>query len=436
MISRSFRSKILLAICLLATSSLAQNSRIPDWIQQEKFLRACERADLEAMKLYLKSGMSPNTRDKFGQPALIRAVMGFDVFRKTRDAVRLLLDAGADINGTNEFGSTALFWTVRYPDSPENPQSLLIKLGADVNHRDKYGSTYLERKYFDDHAEDTDEHAWRFLIEGNVNWSAPWEAIRKMRRHSNSATSLMAAAYCGIRFGKLGDRNNQDWQIEVDNNKENFLFYYANRDDLSVDELASLSLTAINRPNSNGESAVMRATRFDNGWLVKKLLTSGAEANRRDNDAKTALDYAVEYDYFDTTLLLLAATDLKWANKKGRTSLMIAAENGSLNALRAFSVAIQMARMAPVEARKKTGKERAEMLELAAKFRKINVNQQDDDGMTALMLAAEAGQVEAVKTLLFFKANKLVKNKQGKTALDLARSKNNTEIVKLLSYRR
>ena len=435
MIERSYRCA-LLAMLLFASFSFAQNSRIPDWIQQEKFLRACERADLETIKLYLKNGMSPNTRDKFGQPALIRAVMGFDVFRKTPDAVKLLLDAGADVNGTNEFGSTALFWTVRYPESPENPQALLIRSGANVNHRDKYGSTYLERKYFDDHAEDTDEHAWRFLIEGNVSWSAPWDTIRKMRRHSNSATSLMAAAYYGIRFGKLGDRNNEDWQIEVDINKENFLFYYSSRNELSVDELASLSPTAINRPNSNGESAVMRAARFDNGWLVKKLLTSGAEPNRRDNDAKTALDYAAEYDYFESTLLLLAATDLKWANKKGRTALMIAAENNSLNAMRAYSVAIQMAKMAPAEASTKTGKERAEILEMAAKFQKINVNQQDYDGMTALMLAAQAGHIEAVKTLIFFNTFKLLKNKKGKTALDLARSKNHSEIVKLLSSRR
>jgi ankyrin repeat protein len=257
-----------------------------------------------------------------------------------------------------------------------------------------------------------------------------------MPRHSNSASALMAASYYGIVFGKFSDRGSDEWQVEVDKNKENFLFYFASRPELYTDELLTLRAAAVNKPNIEGESPVIRAARFDNGWLVKNLLMSGAEANRRDNDAKTALDHAAEYDYFDSTLLLLAATDLKWSNKEGRTSLMIAAENGSLNALRAYSVAIQMARMAPVEARKKTGKERAEMLELAAKFRKINVNQQDYDGMTALMLAAEAGQVESVKTLIFFKANKLLKNKQGKTAIDLARSKDNTEIVKLLSSRR
>lgn len=436
MIGRRLRLKAVLVLLLLACGTVAQTSRIPDWIHQEKFLRACEFADLEAIKMYLKNGMSPNVRDKFGQPALIRAVAGFNVFRKTPEAVKLLLDAGADINGTNEFGSTALFWTVRFPDVPENPQALLLSSGADVNRRDKYGSTYLERKYFDEKAEDTDELAWRLLLEDNISWNAPWDTLLKMPRHSTSASALMAASYYGIVFGKFSDRGSDEWQIEVDKNKENFLFYFASRPNLSTNELFVLNSRAVNMVNVNGENPIIRAARFDNGWLVKKLLMSGSEANRRDNDAKTALDHAAEYDYFDSTLLLLAATNLKWSNKEGRTSLMIAAENGSLNALRAYSVAIQMARMAPAEARKKTGTERAEMLDLAAKFRKINVDQQDHAGMTALMLAAKAGQVEAVKTLVFFKANKLLKNKQGKTAIDLARSKNNAEIVKLLSSRR
>jgi len=434
----AYRTSLISILVLLIwiTNSPAQNSRIPKWIQEEKFLRACEYADLDAIKFHLKNGISPNTRDRFGQPALIRAVMGFDVFRKTPDAVKLLLDAGADINGTNEFGSSALFWTVRYPDSPENPQGLLIRSGADENRRDKYGSTYLERKYFDERAQETNELVWRMLLEDSISWTAQWEILQKTPRHSNSASVMMAASYYGIVFGKFSERGSDAWQVEVDKNKENFLFYFASRRELFTNELFALNSRAVNMVNVNGENPVIRAVRFDNSWLVKKLLMAGAEANRRDYDGKTPLDYAAEYDYFESTLLLLAATDLKWANKEGRTSLMIAAENGSLNALRAYSVAIQMARMAPTEARKKTGKERAEMLELAAKFRKINVDQQDYEGNTALMLAAQAGHVEAVKTLIFFKANKLLKNKQGKTAHDLARSISNPEIVKLLSSRR
>ncbi len=399
-------------------------------------LRACEYADLEAIKLHLKNGISPNTRDKFGQPALLRAVIGFDVFRKTPEAVKLLLDAGADINGRNEYGSTALFWTTEYPEVPENPQKLLISSGIDESKKDKYGMTYIERKHQDQVGKDTDERSWRLLIEDRISWTAPWDIIQKLPRHSNSASAMMAASYYGIVFGKFTERGSAEWQNEVDKNKENFLFYFASRRELYTNELFVLDRSAVDKTNANGESAVMRAARFDNGWLVKKLLMSGAEPNRRDNDAKSPLDYAIEYDYFDSTLLLLGVSDLKWVNRQGRTPLMIAAENGSNNALRAFSFAYQFARMAPAEARKKKGNERAEMLAIAANYRQMSVDRQDYEGMTALMLAARAGQVEAVRTLKLFKANTLLKNKEGKTALDLARSNGNSEIVNLLSSRR
>ena len=134
---------LLTAIIIFAGTAFSQNATIPEWIQKEKFLRACETAEIEAVKMYLKQGISPDTRDLFGQPAILRAVRGFDVFRNTPEVIRLLLAAGADINATNEFGSTALFGTIRMPETEMNPQALLLKSGADVNKKDKYGNTYI-----------------------------------------------------------------------------------------------------------------------------------------------------------------------------------------------------------------------------------------------------------------------------------------------------
>ena len=52
---------------------------------------------------------------------------------------------------------------------------------------------------------------------------------------------------------------------------------------------------------------------------------------------------------------------------------------------------------------------------------------------TALMWAAAKGQVEAVKLLLNKKADKKIKNKKGKTALDIAKELNRKEIERILS---
>ena len=437
MISRRSTLFIIFAILTIAGTVCSQNPRIPDWIQKEKFLRACETADIEAVRSYLKQGISPDTRDMFGQPAILRAVRGFDVFRNTPEVIRLLLAAGADINATNEFGSTALFGTVRMPETEMNPQALLLRSGADVNKKDKYGKTYAERKYYDDHeSTEDDDLAWRLLLEDDINWTAPWEIIQKMPRHSNSATAMMAASYYGIVFGRTPDRYKAEWQLEVDKNGETYLFYFASRPTLYTDELFSLDPQAVNRVSKSGDTALMRAVRFDNGWLVKKLMLAGAEVDRRDLDAKNALEYAAEYDYFDSTLLLLGQAFPNLINKQGRTALMVAAANGSINTMRAYSFALQFAARAPLEAAKLRGTERKEMLEIAARFRRIDLNVKDQKGMTALMLAAEAGHTEIVKTLITLKANTKLTNKSGETAIEIAKAKGHTEIVKLLTARR
>lgn len=423
------------AIILLTGTALSQATRIPEWIQNEKFLRACETADIEAIKSYLKQGISADTRDLFGQPAILRAVRGFDVFRNTPEVIRLLLAAGADINAANEFGSTALFGTVRMPETPMNPKDLLLSSGADINKKDKYGNTYTERKYYDDHAAEDDELAWRLLLEGDINWTAPWDVIQKMPRHSNSATAMMAASYYGIVFGRTPDRYKLDWQLEVDNNGETYLFYFASRPTLYTDELFSLDPKAVNRVSKKGDTALMRAVQFDNGWLVKKLMIAGAELDRRDLTGKNALEYAAEYDYFDTTLLLLGRAFPNLVNKQGRTALMVAAAHGSVNTMRAYSYALQFAAMAPAEAAKLPRTESKEMLELAARFRKIDLNVKDQNGMTALMLAAEGGHTEIAKALIMLKANTKLLNRSGKTAIDIAKAKGHSEIVKLLAVR-
>lgn len=436
MISRLCSLVLATAILFIAGTAYSQNPRIPEWIQKEKFLRACETANIEGVKAYLKQGISPDTRDLFGQPAMLRAVRGFNVFRNTPEVIRLLLAAGADINATNEFGSTALFGTIRMPETEMNPQALLLRSGADVKKEDKYGNTYTERKYYDERAVVDDDMAWRLLLEDDISWNAPWETLQKLPRHSNSATALMAASYYGIVFGRPTERFKSDWQVEVDKNGETYLFYLAGRPKLYSDDLISLRQNAVNIFNKLGETALIRAARFDNGLLVKNLMTSGAEVDRRDLDGKNALEYAAEYDYFDSTLLLLGKALPNLVDKQGRTPLMVAAANGNINTMRAYSFALQFAARAPAEAVKLRASERKEMLELAARFRKIDLNVKDQDGMTAIMLAAEGGHTEIVKTFVMLKANLRLMNKAGKTALDIARAQGRADIVKLLTPQR
>ena len=61
-----------------------------------------------------------------------------------------------------------------------------------------------------------------------------------------------------------------------------------------------------------------------------------------------------------------------------------------------------------------------------------SLNLQDQDGNTALMLAAESGRTENVHLLLENGADPNVNNNDGKTAYELAQENKHQEIAKLI----
>ncbi|MGB2751157.1 MAG: ankyrin repeat domain-containing protein [Pyrinomonadaceae bacterium] len=421
-----------IVVLCFAVFAKAQNGNVPDWIQREMFLRACENAAIGKVKAYLASGISPNSRDIFGQPAIIRAALGFNVFRNTPEVIRLLLQAGADVNATNEFGSTALFITVHDPETEMNPQTLLLSSGADPKKKDRYGVTFSERKFEDERIDQTHEFFWRLLMEDRVSWSADIKNVRKMPRHSTSATSMMAASYYGIQFGTLPERGGAEWQREVDKNGENYLFYMASRTTIYSSDLLSIDRVAANTANNAEETPLMRAARFDNDWLVRKILLAGAMAEKRDNTGRTALDYSAEYGYFGSTFILLARSDANLRNSAGRTPLMTAAERGNIDAVRAYENAKTFAAGIAAKAPRLSKEDAKDALATARVFRRIDIDLRDTKGMTALMLAAAAGHRNVVEALMRLKAKTQVRDLKGRTAADLATLNGHTEISKLL----
>jgi uncharacterized protein len=61
-----------------------------------------------------------------------------------------------------------------------------------------------------------------------------------------------------------------------------------------------------------------------------------------------------------------------------------------------------------------------------------NPNIADDNGSTCLIMAAQINNIDMVKLLLRYKADKTIKDKQGKTAADYALFTNNTAFIDLL----
>ena len=110
----------------------------------ESFRRAIVDGHVEALKMFLKLGKTPNARDTGGEPLLVLAA-SFCGSRPgpNRTAVILaLIEAGADVKVANSINSTALLETAQYGCDLEVARALL-KAGADPNAKTRGGSTPL-----------------------------------------------------------------------------------------------------------------------------------------------------------------------------------------------------------------------------------------------------------------------------------------------------
>lgn len=84
--------------------------RIDD-VSETNFVYCAFMGDMEAVQLYLASGMSPNAKNSFGRSPLISAAYAEKEspwYDKNADMIKLLLKSGADVKAKDNDGSTAL----------------------------------------------------------------------------------------------------------------------------------------------------------------------------------------------------------------------------------------------------------------------------------------------------------------------------------------
>ncbi len=190
-------------------------------------------------------------------------------------------------------------------------------------------------------------------------------------------------------------------------------------------------------PDEHGATLLMIASKMENEPVVKLLLREGADFNLQDAEGLTALTYAAAYGNAAIVRMLLdagAAVDL--ASSTGFTPLMAAAQSGhdvvqvllshgvdpsisdeyghtamqlaiaagdvdSVRTLIEYGAAIE--RTKPVEGETLLG-EAAQSgnveLVLLVLAQTTNVDQQDVDGRTPLLIASYNGHVDVVKALL------------------------------------
>lgn len=422
-------NRIFVVIILLALTSVAfpQSRGSAAWILKEKLARACMLGNVDGVKEALRRGVSPNAKDDFGNPAIMVAVRPSVYAGSAESAmiVNMLLDAGADINATNDFGATALFLTSK-PDPnipiPTAPLHVLLRRGADLKKKDKFGLTYQE--YRDGDAEklmSLDDQIWRYLFDGNIRTT---DFFPNVKPYSNGANFLMGASYYAeyyqqpVRFTPTA---------ATDKNGETYLFYLAGREKYFAGELSEIDPKIANIQTPEGETAMIRGAKFGADLFIFRLLKNNADPEIRDRSGLSAIDHAVIADNYMTVFNLLMKADASRVAADGKTPLVRAIEKNAALSVNAFVVARLLAD--EVERARKKGEAKETDLKLAESFRRINVDQADRNGRTPLMYAIETGNVSMVKELLKLKPKRNLRDRSGKTAADLAKLKPEMQLL-------
>jgi uncharacterized protein len=128
--------------------------------------------------------------------------------------------------------------------------------------------------------------------------------------------------------------------------------------------------------------------------IITALLKAGADPSAVGSDTKAAPQLAAEQPQTELLDAFLAnGVVADWKNNNQESLLGIASAHGHVHVV-------------------------SRLLERGA-----NINAQDDEGFTPLMNACQNRHVEVVRILLQKKADKLLKNRYGETALSLVRGK-------------
>jgi ankyrin repeat protein len=363
--------------------------------------------DKEIVKLLLEAGANVNTQDEIGQTPLHYATR-----EGRKDIVELLLNAGADVKRTNKFGHTAL--TIAINNKYDEVAKELVLQGADANSTEYV----LTRAVMSRDVESVKK--WLALgVNINVNQQDPQgstplhgaifmnapeiikillDAGADVNVANNVGSTPLSLALSQRLYELMHELVRRGANVNQQDAKGNTLLMgpYGSREAVKIllDVGADVSIT-----NNSGENPLTQALLRNDHEIIKELCDAKVNFNSRFSDGNTALIWAVKKgNQIIIERLLKLGADVNQADNKGWTPLMCAAQGGNAAIIKI-------------------------LLEAGA---------DPKDGDTPLSIAVSRSEKQLAKELIGQGADVNLKYVNGKTLLTQAIANKDKEMVELL----
>lgn len=387
---------------------------------EEEFMDAAWDGNIHAIRRLLQKQVAVNTRDSESQTALMVAASENNV-----QMVKILLQhPDINVNAINNQGYTALMLAV------QNNHIAVIKLllsvpNIDISIKNHYGDTAQDLLKQSEHYQNIIElfNKTKLISDRIKNYQQRNKAATLIKAIDNDDLEVVQAILRAPRY--IVDIN------YVSTRGTALMLAIANNDNsvnklAIISELLSVPFINLALKNSNGEDVfhildkqLKKHRDYLNLGLANKFLQYREEISLQLSKAQKINSKVLEYHALGNPLIIAAKRGdievvnaiLKWPNQydinaidqSGRTALMNAALYGHLH-----------------------------IIEALMNIKDLEINMQDNNGDTALMLAVKSdskNHVNIIKYLLNISdININIKNKDDLTALELLRKMRATTV--------
>lgn len=360
---------------------------------QKVLFKAIKKRDWNNVIDLVRSGVDVNARNAEGEAALMWAV--------SNDALPIvpyLIESGADINAQDKHGNTPIIGA-----TVKNNLTIaryLIGYGANVHKQDNKGMIPLMHAAFG-HNLDLVKLLYYFTGSPSLNpveVSCNFNMIRNVFLDSHQEMPLDIEEFIKNPIYTPGQ-----FQHELDQQ-----LLQASRDknwdlgkELKVKELVEQRGAQVDKRDVNNLTALMWTAIQGNSAMAHYLLERGAHVDNHDGFGKTALMMAAEYGHVETVKSLLKhGADPRVQDHSLNTALMLAMSLGDFSTV-----------------------------QLLVESAKVDVNVQNGEGLTALMVAAVRNKPAFINYLIERGARVDLEDTKGRTAFMWALYYNNLGIA-------